>query len=203
MVFSYDSPQPAEERQCDSCGRPYLLLRAFIVRDGDPYAIIFAACHVHDGDHEAWIDVILGTFSSDDHSDHVTFGARIGPVAGQDEPAATAVPAAAAYSNSAFWGIKLSRDEALSHPRIGEFWEVVDYLLLTASRNEQPDRLLALTSEWPRLTVGGGAAIAFRRPRPPSCNPSNPTSASTGGDVSFAGPSRPRVTVGSEVADLT
>jgi hypothetical protein len=43
----------------------------------------------------------------------------------------TAVPAAAAYSQSPFWGIKLSRDEALAHPRIDEFWEIVDYVLLT------------------------------------------------------------------------
>ncbi|HEY6312726.1 MAG TPA: hypothetical protein VIY52_18255 [Streptosporangiaceae bacterium] len=72
MVLAYHSPQPAEERQCDHCGRSYLLVRAFITRDGDAYAIVFAACHVHDGEREAWIDVILGTFSSDDASDHVT-----------------------------------------------------------------------------------------------------------------------------------
>ena len=131
MVLAFDSPQPAEERRCDHCGRSYLLVRAFITRDGDAYAIVFAACHVHDGEREAWIDVILGTFSSDDASDHVTFGARAGPVAGQPDPAATAVPAAAAYSQSPFWGIKLSRDEALAHPRIDEFWEIVDYVLLT------------------------------------------------------------------------
>ena len=131
MVLAYDSPQPAEERRCDHCGRSYLLVRAFITRDGDAYAIVFAACHVHDGEREAWIDVILGTFSSDDASDHVTFGARVGPVAGQADPAATAVPAGVAYSQSPFWGIKLSRDEALAHPRIDEFWEIVDYVLLT------------------------------------------------------------------------
>jgi hypothetical protein len=129
VVLAYDSPQPAEERRCDQCGRSYLLVRAFITRDGGAYAIVFAACHVHEG--EAWIDVILGTFSSDDAPDHVTFGARVGPVAGQADPAATAVPAAAGYSQSPFWGIKLSRDEALAHPRIDEFWEIVDYVLLT------------------------------------------------------------------------
>ena len=62
--------------------------------------IMFAACHVHEGEREAWVDVILGSLRSDDASDHVTFGARVGPVAGQADPAATAVPAAAAYSRS-------------------------------------------------------------------------------------------------------
>ena len=61
----------------------------------------------------------------------MTFGARVGPVAGQADPAATAVPAAVAYPHSPFWGIKLSRDEALAHPRIDESWEIVDYVLLT------------------------------------------------------------------------
>jgi hypothetical protein len=48
------------------------------------------------------------------------------PAAGQAEPAATTVPAAAAYSRSPFWGVKLSRDQALAHPRIDEFWQIVD-----------------------------------------------------------------------------
>ena len=39
--------------------------------------------------------------------------------------------AAGGYSDSSFWGVKLGRDEVLSHSRIAEFWEVVDYVLLT------------------------------------------------------------------------
>jgi hypothetical protein len=82
------------QRPTAACGRtalrtPLLPHPAFVVRDDDPYAIVFADCQVHDGDHEAWIDIVLGTSSSD----HMTFGAMTGLVAGQDESAA-AVPVA-------------------------------------------------------------------------------------------------------------
>ena len=37
-----------------------------------PHSVYFAACHGHP-EHEAQIDVVLGTWSSDDASDHFTF----------------------------------------------------------------------------------------------------------------------------------
>jgi hypothetical protein len=40
---------------------------------------------------------------------------------------ATAVP----FSDQPLWGKKLLRDEALAHPWLGDFWEVVDFVLLT------------------------------------------------------------------------
>ena len=48
---------------------------------------------------------------------------------GSPDPAATPVDAAAPYGDSAFWGRKLSRAEALA-PQIQEFWTVVDFLLV-------------------------------------------------------------------------
>ena len=73
---------------------------------------MFAACHVHEGEREAWVDVILGSLRSDDASDHVTFGARVGPVAGQADPAATAeqvgltsVLAAPLYARGSLLGV--------------------------------------------------------------------------------------------------
>jgi hypothetical protein len=73
------SPQKSGGVIVAVASRSYVLVRAFITKDGDAYAIVFAACHVHDGEREAWIDVILGTFSSDDDPDRVSFGARVGP----------------------------------------------------------------------------------------------------------------------------
>lgn len=104
-------------------------MKSFLNRSGDAYAVAFCALHTHDDVREAWIDVILG-FGDDAESDHLTFGCRVGPVEGQDEPAATAVDAAMPYGNKPIWGRKLSREEALSHRRVSEFWEVVDFLLL-------------------------------------------------------------------------
>jgi hypothetical protein len=51
-------------------------------------AVYFASCYRHDGVHEAWIDVVLGTWGAEDFSDHLTFGCRVGPVSGAAGPAA-------------------------------------------------------------------------------------------------------------------
>lgn len=77
------------------------------------------------------MDAVFGTFGELDHSDHETFGCRVGPVQGQVEPAATTVDAAQPYDDSPFWGRKLTREEALDHPGVGEFWDVVDFILVS------------------------------------------------------------------------
>jgi hypothetical protein len=133
MSLRYDDAEPryVEHKQCDHCRTTYLEVRGFLLKEDHAYGLVFVACHDHEATHEAWIDVILGTFGDNDNSDHVTFGCRVGPVAGQSEPAATAVDAAAPYDDNPIWGTKLTRDEALNHPRIGDFWDVVDFLLLS------------------------------------------------------------------------
>ena len=133
MPLAFVEPPTIQEQDCAGCGRHYPLIKGFIARDGDAAAIAFSALHVHDGQREAWIDVILGTFGDDDASDHVTFGCRVGPVANSDEPAATLIPAAQPYGNGPIWGHKLIREEALAHPRLPQFWEVVDFVLIADS----------------------------------------------------------------------
>lgn len=49
---------------------------------------------------------------------------------GSDAPAATAVDAARVAPDGPLYGHKLTRAEALSHPRVKEFWEVVDLIVL-------------------------------------------------------------------------
>ncbi len=133
MPLAFDEPPTIQERDCAGCGRHYPLIKGFIARDGDAAAITFSALHTHDGAREAWIDAILGTFGDDKASDHVTFGCRVGLVANSDEPAATLTPAAQPYGSAPIWGQKLSREDALGHPRLPEFWEVVDFVLVADS----------------------------------------------------------------------
>jgi hypothetical protein len=128
VALSFDPERSAEHRSCAICGRHYVQVKGFVYQAEIPHAVFFAALHQHEAK-EAWIDVILGTFGDDDTSDHVTFGCRVGPVIGQTEPAATLVPAAVPYGESALFGVKLSREEALKHARLGEFWLVVDFVL--------------------------------------------------------------------------
>ena len=98
-TLSFDPERTVELKSCAACGRGYTLVKSFILDDNDAHAVLFAALHDH-GEREAWIDVILGTFGSEDFSDHITFGCRVGPVQGLHEPAATAVAAAAPYGDT-------------------------------------------------------------------------------------------------------
>lgn len=127
MTLGFDGESSVLEQTCVDCGRHYLLVSSFLLRDGGAYAVAKTALHDHDG-REAWIDLVVGNWA-DGYDDHVTFGCRVGPVAGSPDPAATAVDAARPYGDTPLWGRKLSRDEALAHPRIGEFWDAVDFLL--------------------------------------------------------------------------
>jgi hypothetical protein len=129
-ALTFDGELVRQDKACSDCGRTYRLIRAFILRDGDAYAAAFIALHEHGHINEAWIDVILGTWGDDTINDHVTFGSRVGPVEGQSEPAASLVDGAIPYENRPIWGLKLTREQALGHSRLPEYWDVVDYLLL-------------------------------------------------------------------------
>ena len=123
-----DGDSTVDRRRCRDCGADYLLVKSFVLDSAGPYAIAFTALH-HHVDHEAWMDVIFGSFEAEGSDRRITFGCRVGPVEGSDEPAATAVQAAVPYADSLMFGHKLSRDEALAHERLADFWGVVDFLL--------------------------------------------------------------------------
>jgi hypothetical protein len=129
-VLSAEPDRNVKVAECAECGRSYRRLTLFLHRDGDAHAVCHVALHDHDG-REAWFDAIFGSWDEDDDSDRVTFGCRVGTVVGQTEPAATLVQAAIPFGDSPVWGRKLSRDEALVHPWLPDFWEAVDFVLLT------------------------------------------------------------------------
>jgi hypothetical protein len=54
---------------------------------------------------------------------------RVGPVEGDPNPAATLVQACQDGSGSEIHGVLLSREDGLAHPRLSEFWGVVDFVL--------------------------------------------------------------------------
>jgi hypothetical protein len=128
-MLAFDGDRNVVSDFCDHCGAPQTRVAGFLSRDGDAYVVYFASCY-HHGQHEVWIDVIFSPTWADDVDDHYTFGCRVGPIEGQDEPAASMVDAASVRGDSTLFGRKLSRDEGLSHPQVDEFWEVVDFLLL-------------------------------------------------------------------------
>jgi len=129
MTLRLDGESTIDASTCHDCGAEFLLVKTFVLDAEGPHAIAFTALHHHQ-DSEAWMDVVFGSFEGDASQDErVTFGCRVGPVEGSHEPAATAVQAAMTYEDTATFGHKLSRDEALSHARLPDFWQVVDFLL--------------------------------------------------------------------------
>ena len=114
---------------CDCCNAEADRTWVNVYGGGAAVAVYYASCYHHNGVHEAWIDAILGTWGHNRFADHVTFGCRVGPVVGSPMPAATLVNGGAAAPDSPIYGHKLSREEGLSHPRLAEFWRLVDTIL--------------------------------------------------------------------------
>ncbi|WP_433538735.1 hypothetical protein ACQPZK_14155 [Micromonospora sp. CA-249363] len=128
LVIDEGSRQ-VREFVCQCCDAQADRTWANIYEGDTAIAVYFASCYHHNGVHEAWIDAILGTWGQDRFDDHITFGCRVGPVAGSPAPAATLVNGGEVAGDSAIFGRKLTREQGLSHPRIAEFWQVVDVIL--------------------------------------------------------------------------
>jgi hypothetical protein len=128
MTLSFDGTPEITHRRCHECGGEHDSVNGFLLRDGSAYAVYFAAWYPHKS--EAWIDVAIGSWEPPDYADHVTFGCRIGYVESQSESASSLVHGGQVLSDSPMFGQKLNRDEALAHPWLNSFWEVVDWLIL-------------------------------------------------------------------------
>ncbi|ROP32806.1 hypothetical protein EDD30_5754 [Couchioplanes caeruleus] len=128
LVIDEDSRQ-VRQFVCPCCNTEAERTWANIYDDNTAVGVYYASCYHHNGVHETWIDAILGTWGDNQFDDHITFGCRVGPVAGSSTPAATLVNGGAAAPDSPIFGQKLSREEGLSHPRLAEFWKVVDTIL--------------------------------------------------------------------------
>jgi hypothetical protein len=115
--------------ECPCCATPAERTWTSVYRDGKRHAVYFASCYHHGGVHEAWIDVVLGWSDSGGFGDHVTFGCRVGPIEGELAPAASLVRGGDVADDSPIYGRKLDREAALAHPRLREFWDVVDLVL--------------------------------------------------------------------------
>jgi hypothetical protein len=130
-------PAPLEVEQtdlysdvCECCGGPRTVVTGFVhSRDGGTLAAYIASLYPAGDKHEteAWIDGILGTWGTDDASDHVTFGAHCRREGCMLVQAAQGDPDPEIES---IYGRRLSREEGLAHPWIGAFWDVIDAVLI-------------------------------------------------------------------------
>ncbi|GAA1809722.1 hypothetical protein GCM10009682_34220 [Luedemannella flava] len=124
-----ESTRQVRQFVCQCCGTQAERTWAHVDRDGAAAAVYYASCYHHNGVHEAWIDAILGTWGRDDYSDHLTFSCRVGPVQGSPLPAATLVDGGFVSPDEPVFGHKVSREEGLRHPRLADFWALVDTVL--------------------------------------------------------------------------
>ncbi len=101
-----------QEREftCQCCDSTIQRMWNKVRRDNAVLAVYYASCYHHkDQPHEAWIDVILGTWGTGATDDHITFGCRVGPVVNSPDPAATLVQACLDGSSGPIHGIRRSR----------------------------------------------------------------------------------------------
>lgn len=128
VALTIDPERQVKEFTCEHCGGPSQRVTGFVHRDGDALAVYFASCY-HHGGHEVWFDVVFSATWAEGVDDRVTFGCRVGPIEGQDDPASSLVTGGAAFRDSLNFGHKLTREEALAHPLLADFWAVVDHVL--------------------------------------------------------------------------
>jgi hypothetical protein len=138
--LTYDGQPEARQVECAMCGTSFVQSLGFVLADGTTHAVYYAGLHHHDGLHDAWLDVIMGSWPERDGDpyplDHVTFSCRVGPGSAAPDPYASLIqaPASARGDNEGLFGRMLSREEALGHPWLPEFWRVVDFAVIEDQR---------------------------------------------------------------------
>lgn len=120
--------KPADQEirhyRCECCQEPVERVWNHVYRSGVARAMYFANCYHHtDQPREVLIDVIFGTWTQLDHPDHVTLGCRI-----LDGHPALVDPVFG-HSGAPINGRLVSAAEAPTHPLLGEFWEVVSFIV--------------------------------------------------------------------------
>jgi hypothetical protein len=102
-----------------------VLVTGFLLREGSAYAVYYASTSGHPETPQVCFDVVFGTWGESSANDHVTFSCQHRP------EGAMAVDAPAALSQaSKIMGVQLTREKALRHPLINEFWDAVDFICL-------------------------------------------------------------------------
>jgi hypothetical protein len=124
VTFAFDGAPRVRDEVCSSCGRAYQWVTGLVTRDGDAFAVYYAACHGHDDKSEAWVDVVVGSWDEPAYADHATISCRV------SAEGAGAVDAPVASNGAApFSGRLLNRQAALDDPRIDDVWAVIDFVV--------------------------------------------------------------------------
>lgn len=64
--LSHDGEPEVRQVECAGCGTSFIQSIGFVLADADAHAVYYASLHHHDGQHDAWLDVILGSWPVSD-----------------------------------------------------------------------------------------------------------------------------------------
>jgi hypothetical protein len=130
-LVAFDGASESRIVECAHCHRQVRRVMRYITIDhSSTFGICFASLHEGKESKEGWLDVILGMFGEGGSNDHVTFGCRVTAASGSTGPMIVAVDAASAFAYQPVMGQRLTREQALSHARLGDFWAIVDLMVL-------------------------------------------------------------------------
>jgi len=117
------SDREVQSLTCPKCGGDYKRVVIFAMSDGDAYSVVSVVCHGHPHE-EIWLDATFGSWE-EPFGDHVTFSCRVSSAGAGlvDGPVASA-------GSASYFGRFLKREDALTHQRLSEFWEVVDLVVV-------------------------------------------------------------------------
>lgn len=131
MPLEIDDDRGVRTERCAVCDADYLCVTGFVLRDGVPAGVYYAALHGHDDAHETWLDVTLPEDPDPAAGrPRVTFGCRIGDFGSHGGLGAALTDGALEHQDPVVVGRQLSAAEALADRRLEEFWEVVDHVLV-------------------------------------------------------------------------
>lgn len=123
--YEIEMSEPSTSR-CDCCGGLTVRLTRFVSRDGDAFAIYFAAYASNHAEDELAMLVALGDWGEDaDPAQRAAFYCRVRPTEDSYE-VMLADADQSPWSGAAIVGQKLSRAQALEHPWKATAFEVLD-----------------------------------------------------------------------------
>jgi hypothetical protein len=126
MDLGFDGETVRSSHTCDVCGRDYVMVRSFVEDRDRPLAVVFAACHLHGGEPEIWIDAAMGSFAEPVFADQATFSCVV-----RASGATLVTGPVAAEGKANFFGTMLTPEQARSHPRIDDLWKLIDFVVTT------------------------------------------------------------------------
>jgi hypothetical protein len=113
---------------CDCCGGTTTRLTRFVYRDGDAYAVYYAAFSDNHPDHYVSLIVSIGEWA-DDAPPSLRVAVPMRLWAGEDDFNVTVTDASESpWHDAEILGRVLDREEALAHPRIKEVFHITDHI---------------------------------------------------------------------------